>query len=104
MKKIVIILLALMLVGCNTVKTETVYQNVYPNLPDIYKPTSLNLKYCEMKTPEYESKIIVGFDKENLKCYIYNQEVIRKQFQLYNGIIDEVNRERKIWRDKNNTL
>lgn len=101
------ILCAVLLIGCTTVKTETVYKTVYPNLPNISYPNTLHLNYCKMDIVKdfqgnlISSNIFVGFSKDDYRCYLHNQEVINKQFELYQGIIDEVNSQRKQWREKN---
>ena len=106
-KRWLILILFLFLIGCTTVKTETVYKSVYPNLPNIEYPSSLHLSFCKMDIVKDEqgnlisSNIFVWFSKDDYKCYLHNQEVIKKQIELYQGIIDEVNSQRKIWREKN---
>lgn len=102
MKKILIIIACLLLLACTTTKTEIVYKNVYPELPELSSPLVLSLNACEFIMPENEdSKIFVGFDEENYKCYLKNQEINREQKVLYEKFINEINSERKQWKALN---
>jgi len=96
---IVFILAILLSFSCTKIKTEYVYKPVYPNLPDVTYPQTLRAEICKFE-PVVDDKIIVGFDEANLKCYLNNQEVFKKQISLYQKKIDMVNEERKDWREK----
>lgn len=85
--------------GCTKTVTQTVYQPIYPNLPDVTYPQTLRAEICKF-TPVTQEPVVVGFDKENLKCYLNNQEVFKKQISLYQKKIDMINEERKEWREK----
>lgn len=103
MKKIIIVIIAfiiaLLITGCVKTKTEYVYKSIYPNLPDVSYPQTLRAEICKF-SPVNDEKVIVGYDKENLKCYLNNQEVFKKQISLYQKKIDMINAERKEWREK----
>lgn len=85
--------------GCTQTKIETVYKSVYPNLPDVSYPQTLRAEICRFE-PVQDEKLVVGFDEANLKCYLNNQEVFKKQISLYQKKIDMINAERKEWREK----
>ena len=53
------------------------------------------------KIPSAKNSIFVGFDKENYKCYLKNQEINREQKLLYQKVIDEMNQERIKWKELN---
>lgn len=93
--------LILFLVSCTTTKTEVVYKNVYPELPLIEQPNVLTLHACKFSFPENDESIFIGFDKENYKCYLKNQEINREQKLLYQKVIDEINKERSEWKKLN---
>ena len=99
MKKMLFIILFL-IAGCAP-KTEYVYKTVYPDLPEISQPNVLTLHACKFAYPKEESDIFVGFDKENYKCYLKNQEINREQKLLYQKVINEVNAERLKWKNMN---
>ena len=105
-KKIVfVIILLLLLTACTTTKTEIVYQSVYPSLPQLESPMILAKSPCKFSLPSNpESNVFVGFDKENYKCYLKNQEIQREQNLLYEQFIDEVNKERQKWNNLNKGL
>ena len=102
-KKIVIWILLVFIIcilfSCTKVETQYVYKSVYPNLPDVSYPQTLRAEICKF-SPVKDEKVIVGYDKENLKCYLNNQEVFKKQISLYQKKIDMINAERKEWREK----
>ena len=83
------------------VKTEYIYKNVYPDLPIIQQPNILSLNACKFSLPKNDDSIFVGFDKENYKCYLKNQEINREQKLLYQKVIDEMNQERIKWKELN---
>ena len=95
----IVVATIMMITGCTRTKTEYVYKSVYPNLPDITYPQTLRAEICKF-TPVGKDGVVVGYDKENLKCYLNNQEVYKKQITLYQKKIDMVNTERKEWREK----
>lgn len=101
MKKILMIMMMLLTIGCVKTKTEYVYKTVYPDLPEISQPNVLTLHACKFTYPKEESDIFVGFDKENYKCYLKNQEINREQKLLYQKVINEVNAERLKWKNMN---
>ena len=101
MKKILMIMMMLLVIGCTTTKTEIVYKNVYPNLPLIEQPNVLTLHACKFSFPKNDDSIFIGFDKENYKCYLKNQEINREQKLLYQKVIDEMNQERIKWKELN---
>lgn len=102
MKKILILLIALFLIGCTTVKTEVVYKTVYPDLPQLESPLILATSPCKFSMPKQpDENVFIGFDKENYKCYLKNQEIIREQKLLYEQFIREVNKERLEWKKLN---
>lgn len=89
------------LCSCSREK-EIVYQTVYPTLPELQSPLILKQDFCKFSLPEKEDKnIVVGFDEKNLKCYIKNKEKEREQKLLYEKFIQEINKERKTWNEKN---
>ena len=51
--------------------------------------------------PKNDDSIFIGFDKENYKCYLKNQEINREQKLLYQKVIDEMNNERIKWKELN---
>ncbi len=105
MKKILIILLTILLCSCTTVKTEYVYQTVYPELPQLESPLILANIPCTFIMPENpDEKIFIGFDKENYKCYLKNQEINREQKLLFEKFVSEINKERKNWNFKNKKI
>ena len=101
MKKILMIMMMLLVIGCVRTKTELVYKNVYPDLPLIEQPNVLTLHACKFSFPENDESIFIGFDKENYKCYLKNQEINREQKLLYQKVIDEINKERSEWKKLN---
>lgn len=101
MKKI--FLAIFLLFGCAT-KTEVVYQTVYPDLPTLNSPLVLSIKSCHFSKPQNDDTIYVGYDKENYKCHLKNQEIIREQILLYENFIQEVNNERNEWKKLNKSL
>lgn len=100
MKKIIILTIMFVLLAC-TPKTEYVYKTVYPDLPAISMPNILTLHTCKFSIPENDKNIFVGFDKENYKCYLKNQEINREQKLLYQKVIEEMNNERIKWKNLN---
>lgn len=96
---IVFIFAILCAFGCTKTVYQTEYKSVYPNLPDVSYPQTLRAEICKFE-PVNKDNIVVGFDKQNLKCYLNNQEVFKKQISLYQKKIDMVNTERKEWREK----
>lgn len=104
MKKIIILIIAMLLCACTT-KTEIVYKSVYPDLPQLESPLILTTSPCKFSYPSNEdSNIFVGFDKENYKCYLKNQEINREQKLLYEQFIKEINKERQNWNNLNKGL
>ena len=93
MKKLLALLL--LLTACTTTKTEVVYKTVYPELPQIESPLVLATLPCKFSMPTNDETIFVGFDKENYKCYLKNQEINREQKLLYEKFVDEINKERQ---------
>lgn len=83
------------------VKTEYVPIVKYPDLPVIQQPNILSLNACKFSLPKNDDSIFVGFDKENYKCYLKNQEINREQKLLYQKVIDEMNQERIKWKELN---
>jgi hypothetical protein len=104
MKKILMVMMMFMLLGCVRTKTEYVYKNVYPELPQVESPLVLATLPCKFTMPETESNIFVGFDKENYKCYLKNQEINREQKLLYEKFVKEINKERQNWKNLNKGL
>ena len=100
MKKLLALLL--LLTACTTNKTEVVYKTVYPELPQIESPLVLATLPCKFSMPTNDETIFVGFDKENYKCYLKNQEINREQRLLYEKFVDEINKERQKWKNLNN--
>ena len=99
-KKCLIILITIILCSCT--QKEYIQVNQYPTLPQLKSPQILTLNTCEFILPEDEnSKIFVGFDEKNYKCYIKNQEINREQKLLYEKFIEEINLERKKWNELN---
>lgn len=101
MKKILMIMMMLLTIGCVRTKTEIVYKNVYPDLPVVSQPNILTLNACKFSFPKNDDSIFIGFDKENYKCYLKNQEINREQKLLYQKVIDEMNQERIKWKELN---
>lgn len=88
--------------ACTQTKTEIVYKSVYPELPELESPLILSTNACHFSMPKDETDdVYVGFDKENYKCYLKNQEAIREQKILYEEFIKEINSERKKWKEMN---
>ena len=104
MKKVIIILLLVMLIGCVRTKTEYVYKNVYTELPQVESPLVLATLPCKFSMPKNDETIFVGFDKENYKCYLKNQEINREQKLLYEKFVNEINKERQNWKNLNKGL
>ena len=100
MKKLLALLL--LLTACTTTKTEVVSKTVYPELPQIESPLVLATLPCKFSMPTNDETIFVGFDKENYKCYLKNQEINREQKLLYEKFVDEINKERQKWKNLNN--
>lgn len=104
MKKIFLFLIVLILCACAT-KTEVIYQPVYPNLPQLESPLILSNIPCKFSMPENQTdKFFIGFDKENFKCYLKNQEINREQKLLFEKFVNEINKERKIWNNANKKI
>lgn len=104
-KKIVIIMCMFLLCACTTTKTEVIYKSVYPSLPQLESPLILATSPCKFSYPsENEKNIFIGFDKENYKCYLKNQEINREQKLLYEQFIKEINKERQNWNNLNKGL
>lgn len=102
MKKILMILMMMFLVGCTSTKTEYIYKNVYPELPQVESPLVLATLPCKFSLPSNpESNVFIGFDKENYKCYLKNQEINREQKLLYEKFVKEINKERQNWKNLN---
>ena len=105
MKKILMILTIFLLSGCMTPKTEYIYKNVYPELPEVESPLVLATLPCKFSLPSNpESNVFIGFDKENYKCYLKNQEINREQKLLYEKFVKEINKERQNWKNLNKEL
>ena len=102
MKKLLALLL--LVTACTTTKTEVVYKTVYPELPQIESPLVLATLPCKFSMPTNDETIFVGFDKENYKCYLKNQEINREQKLLYEKFVDEINKERQKWKNLNNSV
>ena len=102
MKKILIILLTLMLCACATTETKIVYQSVYPSLPQLESPMILATSPCKFSMPKaQDEKVFIGFDKDNFKCYLKNQEINREQKLLFEDFVKEINLERQKWNELN---
>lgn len=105
MKKIIFLIIAFTLCACSTTRTEIVYKNVYPDLPQIESPLILSNIPCKFSMPENkDSNIFIGFDEENFKCYLKNQEINREQKLLFEKFVDEINKERLQWKNMNKNL
>ena len=104
MKKLLMVMMMFMLLGCVRTKTEYVYKNVYPELPQVESPLVLATLPCKFSMPKNDETIFVGFDKENYKCYLKNQEINREQKLLYEKFVDEINKERQKWKNLNNSV
>lgn len=105
MKKGIMILVVLMLLGCRTTKPEYIYKTVYPELPEVESPLVLATLPCKFALPSNpESNVFVGFDRENYKCYLKNQEINREQKLLYEKFVAEINHERQNWKNLNKSL
>lgn len=103
-KKIIIIMCMFLLCACAT-ETKVVYKSVYPSLPQLESPLILATSPCKFSYPsDKETNIFVGFDKENYKCYLKNQEINREQKLLYEKFIEELNKERQNWNNLNKGL
>ena len=100
MKKIFMLTLIFILIAC-TPKEKIVYKSVYPDLPVVSQPNILTLNACKFSFPKNDDSIFIGFDKENYKCYLKNQEINREQKLLYQKVIDEMNQERIKWKELN---
>lgn len=102
MKKwLFLIMFLIMFLITSCVKTEIVYKTIYPDLPVINQPNILTLNACKFSIPKNDDSIFIGFDKENYKCYLKNQEINREQKLLYKKVIDEMNNERIKWKNLN---
>lgn len=100
MKKMFLILLVI-LCSCST-KTEIIYKSVYPSLPQLESPLILSTFPCKFSVPQTsDTNIFIGFDKENFKCYLKNQEINREQKLIYEKFIKEINSERDSWNKMN---
>lgn len=104
MKKLLMVMMMFMLLGCVRTKTEYVYKNVYPELPQVESPLVLATLPCKFSMPKNDETIFVGFDKENYKCYLKNQEINREQKLLYEKFVNEINKERQNWKNLNKGL
>lgn len=106
MKKILMaILMIILLTACTTTETKVVYQSVYPSLPQLESPLILAKTPCKFSLPlNPESNVFIGFDKENYKCYLKNQEIQREQNFLYEEFVKEINNERLKWNNLNKSL
>lgn len=104
MKKLLMVMMMFMLIGCVRTKTEYVYKNVYPELPQVESPLVLATLPCKFSMPKNDETIFVGFDKENYKCYLKNQEINREQKLLYEKFVNEINKERQNWKNLNKGL
>lgn len=95
--------LAILLSGCSLFTEEKViYSTIYPSLPPLQEPNVLNLNACEWTYPENpDSKVFIGMDEKNFKCYVENKEIVREQLKLYQNFVKEVNEERKSWNELN---
>ena len=103
MKKLLALLL--LLTACTTTKTEIVYKTVYPELPTVESPLVLATLPCKFSLPsDKEGNIFIGFDKDNYKCYLKNQEINREQKLLYEKFVDEINKERQNWKNLNKSV
>lgn len=104
MKKLLIIIFVFLLCACTTVETKIVYKNVYPELPQLESPLILSTNVCKFTMPKNNDDIFIGYDKENFKCYLKNQEIIREQKLLYEQFIQEINNERLKWNELNKKI
>lgn len=101
MKKIILFILTLFLISCSSNK-EIIYQSVYPELPQLESPLILSTSPCKFSVPENPDKnVFIGFDKENFKCYLKNQEINREQKLLFEKFVNEINKERHHWNELN---
>ena len=100
-----IIIMTILLFACARVEKEIIYESVYPTLPALESPLVLAKSACKFSLPSNpESNVFVGFDKENYKCYLKNQEIQREQILLYEKFVDEVNTERQKWNNMNKSV
>ena len=95
--------LAILLSGCSLFSDkEVIYTTIYPSLPPLQEPNVLSLNACEWSYPENsDSKVFIGMDERNFKCYVENKEIVREQMKLYQNFVKEVNLERKQWNELN---
>ena len=91
--------LAILLSGCSLFSDkEVIYTTIYPSLPPLQEPNVLSLNACEWSYPENpDSKVFIGMDERNFKCYVENKEIVREQMKLYQNFVKEVNVERENW-------
>ena len=104
LKNLFIIIICLIICSCGYFKKEIQMVTVYPDLPVVSQPNILSLNACKFSLPKNDDSIFVGFDKENYKCYLKNQEINREQKLLYQKVIDEMNQERIKTSYRNNCM
>lgn len=103
-KKIFTLFVIIFVYGCAS-KPEVIYKSIYPELPNVESPLILSNIPCKFSIPENPNeRIFIGFDKENFKCYLKNQEINREQKLLYEKFIEQINQERQQWKELNKSL
>ncbi|MCB1936131.1 MAG: hypothetical protein KDF59_09330 [Nitrosomonas sp.] len=56
---------------------------------------------CSEHPPLGNSNIFMGFSREDFETFLVNNEKIRARLLQYKARIDEINRQRAMWRQKN---
>lgn len=100
-KNLFIIFICILISSCSFFSKKSTILYVYPDLPVVSQPNILTLNACKFSIPKNDDSIFIGFDKENYKCYLKNQEINREQKLLYKKVIDEMNQERIKWKELN---
>lgn len=98
MNKLLLILIFLLAACGNTVTppVRVITTTSYPSLPPMSKPLPANLMPYKYTLPN-DANAYRCFDYNNFGIYLTNMTKLRELIKLYDGRIDEVNRQRIEW-------
>lgn len=102
MRLIIGVLAAAMLAGCGSTKTVVQKEAVmiYPDLPDMKAPEGFEWNNFTFDDPKHPD-VVVGLTQENLNALRGNLGVQAEKEKAWGMRIDEVNKQRREWREKN---
>lgn len=78
-------------------------QVIYPNLPDVELPLSPQMREVHVTFPK-DKNVFVTMDQQNWGNLVYNIQALKEIILQDQARIEEVNKERAEWRNKNKTI